>query len=491
MAIPDIILEKIDETYLRVHAEEGIIREMHSEFSYYVPNYKFMPKFRNSSWDGKIRLLNPYEKKIYLGLYKDIYKWAKDSGYSCEIDDSLLPSQDIQESDILEYLDYISLDKKFERREHQITPISKMLNSRRALLLSPTSSGKSLIIYTIARYLNEKFGMKILIVTPLISLVTQLAKDFREYNNGKEMDIHEITSGVEKKSKSKFTISTWQSIYKLSGKYFSEFDAVICDEAHHFEADAIKKILEKSKNASYKLGFTGTINDSELSTKTLTGLIGPISRHVTTKDLIEKGYISDLRIKSVVFQYSEHSKKVIHSANDYNKEIDFLVNHKKRNKFIAKLAHTRKKNTLILFRLIDHGKLIKEELEKITSKKIFFIYGKTDKELREEYRSLIEKEDNCIVLASYGTFSTGVNIKNLHNIIFASPYKSKIKVLQSIGRGLRLHSKGDVLTLFDLVDDLKYNGKMNIVLSNYSRRHEIYVKEGFNVSFQKIKIEHE
>ena len=286
----------------------------------------------------------------------------------------------------------------------------------------------------------------------------------------------------------KFYCSTWQSIHKQNKKWFNQFDAIICDEAHSFEANVVKSILEKADQVRYKLGFTGTLNETKTMFATLTGLFGRTIKLIDTATLIEEGFISDIDIFPLILEYPDANKKLMSKNKDYKLEMDFICEYEKRNQFITKLAMKQKSPTLILFRYIKHGETLRELIEKKSNCKVYYIDGGTSKEDREKYRQEIEKEDNCIIIASYGVLSTGVNIKNIHNIIFASPYKSKIKVLQSIGRGLRKHSNKMKLMLYDVVDDLTWRKKQNMTMKSFIKRYEYYLKERFTVTIKKIKL---
>ena len=175
----------------------------------------------------------------------------------------------------------------------------------------------------------------------------------------------------------------------------------------------------------------------------------------------------------------------------YQDEIDYLVSSKSRNNFIKNLALKLKGNTLVLFQLVEkHGKdlhkLIEDKAE--NNRKVFYIYGGVETEEREKARAIVEKENNAIIVASYGTFSTGINIRNLHNIVFASPSKSRIRNLQSIGRGLRLKDNDSNATLYDISDDLTHNEKENYTLSHFRERINIYNEEDFNYEIHNVEL---
>jgi superfamily II DNA or RNA helicase len=170
----------------------------------------------------------------------------------------------------------------------------------------------------------------------------------------------------------------------------------------------------------------------------------------------------------------------------YKQEMDLLCMQDTRNNFISKLVATRQNNTLVLFQFVEkHGKPLERKLRfYCEGKQIHLVYGGTEAEQRERVRQICETHNNVVILASYGVYQQGINIKNLHNIVFASPTKSKIRVLQSIGRGLRTHESKEACNLYDIGDDLRGNRKKpNITLNHLLERAKMYQQEGFNVEF--------
>jgi superfamily II DNA or RNA helicase len=358
------------------------------------------------------------------------------------------------------------------------------LRHNRKLLLSPTASGKSLMIYAITRYHVEN-NRRILIVVPTTSLVEQMYKDFEDYGWGAEKYCHRVYAGRDKTSDYSVTITTWQSIYKLDKKYFNDFNVVIGDEAHLFKSKSLISIMTKMLDCKYRYGFTGTLDGTQTHKWVLEGLFGPTYKIIRTDELMKKGYLSKLNIKVLTLKHP--AKKF----NTYEDEIQYLITHTQRNNFIKNLAIDQKGNTLILYtRVESHGLPLFELINssKEEHRKCFFVHGGVDTEDREEVRTITEKEDNAIIIASYGTFSTGINIRNLHNVIFASPNKSKIRNLQSIGRVLRKGDNKIKATLFDIADDITYGSSKNYTLNHMMERVKIYNEENFNYEMLTIPL---
>jgi superfamily II DNA or RNA helicase len=472
--------------------------ELTEHFCFFVPGYKFMPAYRNKFWDGKIRLFDTRKKTLYVGLYKYLKQFAVERGYEVLTNDSSQYGSVEPEMLPLEFEQMPILTANqvpISPRDYQFSALEHALKNEKSLLLSPTASGKSLIIYLAARwYIEQHSSLKILIVVPTVSLVEQMYSDFEDYSSTDEhfhadeycMRIHGGT--VKGERIGRVVISTWQSIYKRPAEFFQNFGMVIGDEAHQFKAKSLTSIMEKCTEAKYRIGTTGTLDGTQTHQLVLEGLFGPVHKVTTTKDLIDDGQLAKLNITMLLLKYKEEHCKEI-SKLKYQEEIDFIVRYTPRNNFISNLALDQDGNTLVLFNYVEkHGKPLHNILkDKIKGKrKLFYVSGETDVDTRESVRSITEKENDAIIVASLGTFSTGINIRNLHNIIFASPSKSQIRVLQSIGRGLR---KSDRDTkVFDIADDLHWKATKNYTLNHAAERIKIYSKEKFDYELFEINI---
>jgi len=466
-----IQIEKFNETYIKVHCEDSIAQELSNYFTFEVPGARFIPSVRNKKWDGKIRLFNSGTHHIYAGLIEYVEDFAKQNSYPCErITDFSDEVIDI----VSDIVGSFSLTK--EPRDYQLAAFAHAIRKRRSLLLSLTASGKSLIIYMLCRYYN----VKTLLIVPTTSLVHQMYSDFEEYGFDSKENCHMIFSGQEKDEDKQIFISTWQSIYKQPKKWFDQFDCVIGDEAHLFKANSLTTIMKNLGSCKYRFGFTGTLDGSQTHKLVLEGLFGTVKKVTTTSELIEQKHLSEFKIKAVILDYDQETRQLIKKAT-YPDEMNFLVNHLPRNKFICNLAVSLKGNTLVLYQYVDkHGKAIYDEIKnKADGRKVYFVSGTISGSDRDAIRKSVELETGSIIVASYGTFSTGVNIKNLHNIIFASPSKSRVRNLQSIGRGLRLGNNKEKACLYDIADDLQWKQKRNHTLNHFIERIKIYNEEKF------------
>ena len=467
-----IQIDKIDETHIRVTSDESVQREISEYFTFPVPGAKFMPSVRNRYWDGNIRLYN--NEKLYTGLYYALYQFAKDREYDIE---GYNWETDVQEEGFIE-----NLQLPFEVRDYQSEAISHAIKYRRSLLVSPTASGKSLIIYCIARHFLKVHKKPVLVIVPTTSLVEQMATDFEGYGYNKPID---KMYGGNKVGDTEIVVTTWQTLSRMPRAFYSHFGCVFGDEAHLFKAKVLTGILEKMKDITHRYGTTGTLDDSQTHKLVVEGLFGPTRYVTTSSDLIDDGVLADLNVQCLVLQYPKTTSKEVVQM-DYQREMEFLVDNNKRNRFIRNLVQDRGGNTLILFQYVEkHGKGLYNDFLQLGGN-LFFIYGKTDTIAREEARAIVEKSDNAIIIASYGTFSTGINIENLDNIVFASPSKSKIRILQSIGRVLRKGKTGKA-TVYDIADDLSFGKKENYTLKHFKERINTYNREKFPYTIHNIK----
>jgi len=459
-------------------------QELADFFTFEVPGAKFMPMYRNRMWDGKIRLFSPASGEIYLGLLPYIIEFCKNNNVKYTIEEGVEDERNIVGKVVRGFIKSLkpkSKGKSLKVRDYQIEAVRLAISRNRALLVSPTASGKSLIIYALVRY-YQMSGNRTLILVPTTSLVEQMYTDFEDYGWSSGTHCQKIYQGYTTKIEKDVVISTWQSIYKMPRKYFEQFGCVIGDEAHMFKAKSLTGIMTKLHQCKYRFGLTGTLDGSQTHKLVLEGLFGTVEKIVSTKELIDKNTLAKLKIKCIVLKHPS-----IRERMDYAEEINYIVAKESRNNFILELCNNIGGNTLCLYQLVEkHGKILYEGMK--GSENVYFVHGGTDTEQREKIRGLVEGHTNSTTIASYGTFSTGINIRNIHNIVLSSPSKSKIRVLQSIGRGLRTSSTKDSVLIFDIADDISYKERRNFTLNHFFERINIYNEEQFNYEISKVKI---
>ena len=481
-------ISKINEVYLELEVDEDVSRELCDYFTFEVPGAKFMPQYRNRMWDGKIRLFSPRNGRIYVGLLPYIKEYCSKKSIEYIMEKGVENDRNVLRESVRDFAESLrpkSRGKPIQFRDYQIDAIWHAIQSDRCLLLSPTASGKSLIIYTLVRY-YYLMNLKTLILVPTTSLVEQMYSDFIDYG-WEDKHIHRVYAGMDKGSKKPVIISTWQSIYKLHRPYFAQYGCIIGDEAHLFKAKSLTDIMAKSGEVRYRFGLTGTLDGTQTHRLVLEGLFGQVKKIISTKELIDRGTLAELKIDCIVLKHTEEECKRVRYYR-YAEEINYLVSHPKRNKFIENLCKNIKGNTLLLFQLVEkHGVLLYNEI-KTLDRKVFFVYGGTTTEAREKVRAITEKEKDAIIVASYGTFSTGINIRAINNIVFASPSKSRVRVLQSIGRGLRQTEDKTMVKLFDVSDNISYKSRQNFTYRHFLQRLNIYKEEQFKYEINRINL---
>lgn len=545
----NVTITKVSDTHIKVDAERTVLRELWDHFSYEHPNAAFIPAVKIGKWDGRIRLMDLRSGKMLLGLHKLIAEYCQSQGYHVTYHDSIDAETPFSVEEFKRMVTSLKLSATNDGIREPISPhdfqergIIHAIQVHRTLLLSATASGKSLMLYILMRYYLAKTKGKILIIVPNTALVRQLHDDFLDYAFNVSFDVeahcHMIYDGGEKHTNKRVVISTWQALavkerlpkeiveemkteygektakklvkdwnkqapYILPDEYFTEFNTVFGDECHLFSSEdpsgggELQEIMSKLVNAQYRVGTTGTLKDAKVHHMVLEGIFGKVYEVISTRDMIDQKKAAELTIKCLQLQYPESERRFM-KKKVYQDEMEFLLAHKNRNRFIRNLALSLSGNTLVLFERVEkHGSILNEMiLEKIADgRKLFYVHGKTPTDDRNEVRRITEGETNAIIVASYGTFSTGINIRNIDNIIFASPTKAKVRVLQSIGRGLRLSKRKSKVTLFDISDDFSSASKTgSVTWSNYSLQHftermNFYNAERHPYKLYKIMIE--
>lgn len=475
---------KVDEVYCSVQTDYTAFLELCEALSFEIPNKRFHPLVQSGNWDGFIRLINKMNKLMYSGLIDHAAKIATDEGHQVEIDRAYAENP----YSVSEAEDFIkSLNAPHAPHDFQESAFIHSMQKQRSLILSPTSSGKSFLMYLIIMAL----GLRTIIIVPSTGLIKQLTKEFQSY--GYTGKIHWVMQGTEKSDPdAMLTISTWQSIYKEPKRYFDQYEVLLGDEVHKFDSKCLKTLMEKTVNTPYKIGVTGSLNGTKTHELVLTGLFGPVYETITTREMIDRGIASEINIKVMLFSYPQEDLKSLKVVRSYEDELQFIMSHPLRNKFIKNLAESLPGNGIILFRRVEaHGKIIKDLLEASGKKQVYYIHGQVNSDDREDIRQFAEAENGVIVLASDGTTSTGISIKNIQWMMKVNPLKSVINNVQSMGRGLRLDEKDNKLTYYDLGDELNQarTKPKGYLFDHLAERLKIYVKSKFPFKIYKIRLE--
>lgn len=498
-------LTSVNEVRMRVSADPGILEEIADKFTFLVDGYQHMPSFKAGFWDGKIRLFSPIKSLIYKGLLVELSEFCQEQGYKISMPSGgILPSRMREMHTVREELKTWaseSTSDEYDDRNYQMEAFANLVAMERAVALSSTSSGKTLMIYRLLRYFAELTGKPALMVTSRTNLVVQSQKDFANYDHDGNFKVA-IMKGDSKVSTVKdidCVVSTWQSATKKDAEWFSQFSIVIADEAHGWDSKSCTSIMEKCTHIKYRYAFTGTLDGTKMNKMILTGLFGPVTVLSTTKQRIDAGDTSNLAITCIKLDYHESDRKKLKKFHydpinnrwkpaTYQEEVSFVITHEHRRKFILNLASSLSGNTLILFtRNDDFGKPL-FEMFKEAGRNCKLVYGSTEDNDRELVRETLEKENGIDVIASLGTFSEGMSVNNLHNIILAYPVKGQVRLLQSIGRGLRKSDGKEVCNFYDIVDDIRSNKTDNHLWNHALIRCQIYDSQQFNYVWKTIKL---
>lgn len=482
-------INKINESYIRIGCGQDLALDLSEKFSFYTENYRWSPKYKSGVWDGKIRLFQMKGRLLPIGLYDDLLIYFKQNNIKFEdkVENTFGPN--LSAKFIKRFCNDL-LKCPYELRDYQISSIQQALKYKKLILLSATGSGKSLILFMIInllKYMDDSF--KTLLVVPTTSLVHQMCDDFIEYGKNfcdYEKYIHIIYSGKEKKTDKPLIISTWQSLMRMPASYFTQYDSIFIDETHTAAATELSKMVNNSINAQFKIGTTGSLKECTTSKMQLRSLFSKVFRASSTKNLQKKKILAPLEIRNCILDYPEKYRKLCRKLN-YKEECDLIKSIEIRKKFICNIVKKAKGNSLVLFRSVQYGKEIYEMLKK-ENMGTYLIYGETKVDDREKARKIAEEQDNVIIVASMGVFSTGINIKRLHNLFFIESTKSLIRVIQSIGRALRTHESKKTAILYDLVDDLQYKRRKNYVLKHFFSRIKIYDNQEFSYKTRSFKL---
>jgi superfamily II DNA or RNA helicase len=486
----NVIIEKKNEVFVKLNCEPHVLYELAPHFTFDVPGAKFSPAYKRGGWNGQICLLSKTTGEIYGGLLDKVIAKIKAYGYSYEFRNSKFygcpfeVNEEISREGVSGFVNAIGRKAGLEPYDYQINTVYECLRYNRKTVLSATSSGKSFMIYCISKYYLMK-GLRVLCVFPTTSLIHQMYKDWADYGYDSEENVHMIYAGQNHKTKKPVTFSTWQSINENPKSFYDNYDVIMVDECHGVKSKSLINIMKNAHNIKYRFGFTGTLSNNDdgkaVNELTITGLFGCSYKAINTKELIEKGRAAELDIKCLVLKHKEQKFLT------YEDEVQYLITNESRNNYLRNLSLSLKGNTLLIFSRVEtHGEILYDLIKEKAAggRKVFFVHGGVDAKEREAVREIVERENNAIIIASYGVFSVGISIKNLNNIIFGFPSKGKIRVLQTIGRGLRKSKTKDKCVLYDIADDC---GR-NYTLNHFVERVKLYNEEEFEYEIFKINL---
>ncbi len=492
-----IEIEKINESFSKVYSydDTDVLSDLQNYFTVEIEGAKFNPKFRQMGWDGRKAFFNYRKGIICNGLIPLTEKWCRNNNVE-------LVKSNFPEYDELSWEEFLNRNKEilegssFVPRDYQEKAAYEALNKRHGILECCTSSGKSLIIYLIIRHLLKRGLKNILLCVPNVSLVNQMFSDFQDYGWKDAEDYCEkLFAGENPTFDKPVLISTWQSLQTKETTFFEKFTGVIYDECHSSKAAVVNKILKACENSSWRIGTTGTLPTSQVDTLSIACVLGSVLYRITSKELIDRGFLTRMIVAGIFVKYPFEFTKRIRGA-DYTNEVKEFEECDARQRAIdAIIKHTKQEhNLLVLVNHIEHLEKVANYIkEKFPDRIVEIIDGKIGAKKREEIRKGAEDKEGLVIVATYGTCSTGINIKKLHGIVLYSNSKSKIRVLQSLGRGLRKHETKDKVILYDVVDDCRYTKRtgtifQNRVFEHWLERKKFYEQEGYPITTLDIDI---
>lgn len=485
-------------------------KQLQMSFRKRVKNWRFNPQVKRKLWDGYISYIDS-AGRIPVGLWHELTEVCKEHGFAVNFENfDLFKSPFTKE----EYLSWVSATSFFDKKGNKIEPRDYQLNSvwlilKYKLSISEiaTSAGKTLIMYMVLAFLRHKGLLKrMLIIVPNISLIIQTYEDFQDYSN-KDTSLNlQMISGQTDKELNQDThavIGTFQSLVKQPASFFESFDVVCVDEAHFTQAKSVKETLSKCRNVVYRFGLSGTLEKEDFAERlTLQAFLGPLINKVSAEFLFQNKYATPVQVKVLKLNYLDDDireklqqirkrRNSIDGAKILDIERKLVIESDIRLKYICDLVNKTTKNTLVLFHNVkaDYGKKIQERLFELSKDKdVFYVDGETDVNKREYFKQSLEHGENKVLIASFGTFSTGISVKNIHNIVFAESFKSDKIIRQSIGRGMRLHETKEKTNIIDIVDDFTYEGDKNFLIRHMEKRLEIYETQGFPFKIYDVNL---
>lgn len=511
-----------DKKFLKVvESNEKEFRQLKLSLTKKIKNHFFHPLVKKKLWNGDIHFMDSYGR-IPFGLWKKVYSICENYGYECEIEglDNII-DYNFDETAYMSWETAYYKDMKKKPREYQSKAVVETLKWKRCNHQIATSAGKTMIMFNLfayLKYLNKigtfknddgsEYSKKMLIVVPNLQLVSQTIESFEEFSNEKtkiKYKLQPIFSGQEKSKKNTdIIIGTYQSLCKLPKTFYENIEVLCIDEAHTSKTKSIQTIFELSDCTNIRVGLSGTAKTliETADTYTIEGNLGPIVSNVPASMLFKKGYATPIKIRMLYLNYLEKTsreilyrqrKKILNNKDKKSsdipkllqKEQEIIQTNKKRFDYIIELILKPKLNSLVLFKDIknNYGKQIYESLkEKVgETERVFYVDGSVELKRRKYYREQMNLNDGKrkVLVASFGTTSTGIDISNLHYIFLVESYKSEIIIKQSLGRGMRLNENKNVIHIIDIVDDLSYNGHLNYVYKQSIERKNIYTNESF------------
>jgi superfamily II DNA or RNA helicase len=473
--------------FLRLYeATEDELEQVKYTLKKRIRGHFYNPLVKKKLWDGYISFYK--DGYIPIGLWNEMFKLGETFNYEVHIEglDKII-DVNFDEQDFRDWAEAHFADHpKYKARDYQVDAAISILKNRLTTSEIATSSGKTLITFLVYGYLKCKGRVnRMLVIVPNTTLVMQLNDDFDDYNNGKlDLKVRMVYGGSKDNDpEATLIVGTFHSLTRKHIDYFKGIDVICVDECHQAKTTSIKNVLEKCKDSRIRFGLSGTMTeDNSADYFTITAGLGPRVNSISPKFLFKEGYATPIKVKIIKLSYTNEDIKeklyelrkarTMEGSQLLTLEKKLVVEHKGRFRFLVNMISKTSKNSLVLFSNIkdSYGKNLYQAIKENSDKVCYYVDGSVSKEHREYYKKDMEDGDNKVLIASFTTFSTGISIKNIHNIFFIESYKSEIIVKQSIGRGMRLLEGKESVNIIDIVDDLSYHhgSRKN---DNYLLRH--------------------
>lgn len=489
--------------------------QMNICFTRKIQNWYFHPLVKKKLWDGTIKFIDRY-MRIPVGLWVELKNKCKDFDIPLEFEDEdKMTDSSIDRDEYEKWVwDFFRDDKVYgkggskEIRDYQIEATYNILRAKRSCNEIATSAGKTLMIYLVMSYLlSHNISKRCIIVVPSTSLIMQTMEDFEDYNSGDKIPdfvVQGIHGGTSKlKTNAQVVIGTFQSLTKLPQEWYEDVDVVCVDEAHYTNCKSVKDVITKCCNLEYAFGLSGTMKKDEKSADhyTLQSYLGPFINDISASFLIKNDYATKVFIKVVKLNYLDDdireklcnlikNKQDIEGSKLLAIERKLVNENPTRFNFICDFIAKTTKNSLVLFSDIKggYGRKIYDWLGNNTNKNVYYVDGATSTEQRDDYFNAMRNNDNCVLVASFGTLSTGVSINQIYNIFFVESYKSDKIIRQSIGRGMRKQEGKDRVTIIDFVDDFSFKNNKNYLLKHGEERMKTYEEQHFPYKVWEVNL---
>ena len=504
-----IVSDDLQWLVLKDYGEEVDRKQLELSLTRKIHNHHFNPLVKKKIWDGAICFVDKRSAlwRVPVGLWNEVYEMGEK--YKIDIDiiglDNIIDST-IKLEDFTDWVNEFFKDSPLEPRDYQIEAAWKIIKFRFSCLEIATSSGKTFIAYIVLAYLKMVKGInKFLMIVPNTTLILQGAEDFEGYGL-KELDgcdIQLIHGGNKNKIPGGLMIGTYQSLVKQDDSFFDGVEAIFVDEAHGSSAKSVKSVISKCKDAKYKFGLSGTLTNRKTAEHlTIQQFLGPVTMEISPKFLFDNKYATPVSIKIVRMDWMNSDiKEKLYSLRKSKNEVDgneifnierkLVTSSEKRLRYIVDFIAKTSKNSLVLFQSVGegYGKKIYDLLREVQSnKEVFYIDGETDPERRDYFKGKMEEGIDKTMIASFGTLSTGVSIKNVHNIFLVESYKSEVIIKQTLGRGMRLFEGKEKTNIIDFVDDFRWEDNDNYLMKHSYERIDIYKRERFEFKIYDVSL---